>query len=86
MVDRRRASLTALSTLARRPRPELTLAPAPQPPAPAEPQRQSLSVDYAVNSTGRRVATPDSVAESLEWLVEDPDRLVWLGLYRPERA
>jgi magnesium transporter len=86
VVDRRRASLTALSTLARRPRPELTLAPAPQPPAPAPPQRQSLIVDNAVYSSGRRVATPDSVAESHEWLVEDPDRLVWLGLYRPEPA
>ena len=84
MVDRRRAPLTALSTLARRPRPELTLAPAPQPPAPVAPQRQSLIVDNAVYSSGRRVATPDSVAESHEWLVEDPDRLVWLGLYRPE--
>src|SRR3712207_8248154 len=37
-------------------------------------------------STGRRVATPDSPAESHEWLAEDPDRLVWLGLYRPEPA
>jgi magnesium transporter len=32
------------------------------------------------------VATPDSVAESHDWLVEDPERLVWLGLYRPEPA
>ena len=79
MVDRRRASLTALSTLARRPRPELTLAP-PPPPASAAPQRQSLIVDNAVYSSGRRVAAPDSVAESHGWLGEDPDRLVWLGL------
>ena len=87
MVDRRRASLTALSTLARRPRPELTLAAPPVPaPASADRQRPSLIVDNAVYSSGRRVATPDSVAESHEWLVEDPDRLVWLGLYRPEPA
>jgi magnesium transporter len=87
VVDRRRASLTALSTLARRPRPELTLAPPPAAaPASAAPDRPALIVDNAVYSSGRRVATPDSVAESHEWLVEDPERLVWLGLYRPEPA
>src|SRR5687767_5723046 len=43
VVDRRRASLTALSTLARRPRPELTLA-APPAPAPVDRQRPSLIV------------------------------------------
>ncbi|MGY1624287.1 magnesium and cobalt transport protein CorA [Geodermatophilus sp. SYSU D00965] len=85
MVDRRRASLTALS-LGRRPRPELTLAPAPvaQPAAADGAQRPSLIVDNAVYSSGRRVATPETVAESHDWLVEDPERLVWLGLYRPE--
>ncbi|MGK5169084.1 magnesium and cobalt transport protein CorA [Geodermatophilus sp. CPCC 205761] len=86
MVDRRRASLTALSTLARRPRPELTLAPVPPPaPAPAaDRERHALIVDNAVYSSGRRVATPRTVAESHEWLAEDAERLVWLGLYRPE--
>jgi magnesium transporter len=84
VVDRRRASLTALS-LGRRPRPELTLAPPPAPaPVPTERERQSLIVDNAVYSSGRRVATPATVAESHEWLAEDPERLVWLGLYRPE--
>ncbi|MGY1636280.1 magnesium and cobalt transport protein CorA [Geodermatophilus sp. SYSU D00742] len=83
MVDRRRASLTALS-LGRRPRPQLTLAPPPPTAAPAQRQRQSLIVDNAVYSSGRRVATPATVAESHEWLAEDPERLVWLGLYRPE--
>jgi magnesium transporter len=84
VVDRRRASLTALS-LGRRPRPELTLAPPPASvPIPTERERQSLIVDNAVYSSGRRVATPATVAESHEWLAEDPERLVWLGLYRPE--
>ncbi|MGY1640095.1 magnesium and cobalt transport protein CorA [Geodermatophilus sp. SYSU D00703] len=84
MVDRRRASLTALS-LGRRPRPELTLAPAlPQPVAPPTRKRPALIVDNAVYSSGRRVATPETVAESHDWLVEDAERLVWLGLYRPE--
>ncbi|MGY1703904.1 magnesium and cobalt transport protein CorA [Geodermatophilus sp. SYSU D00697] len=84
MVDRRRASLTALS-LGRRSRPELTLAPAPaQPAAPVDGARKVLIVDNAVYSAGRRVATPETAAESHEWLLEDPERLVWLGLYRPE--
>jgi magnesium transporter len=83
VVDRRRASLTALS-LGRRPRPELTLAPAPPQEAPPPGPRPLLIVDNAVYSSGRRVATPETVAESHEWLVEDPERLVWLGLYRPE--
>ncbi|MGY1824114.1 magnesium and cobalt transport protein CorA [Geodermatophilus sp. SYSU D00079] len=84
MADRRRASLTALS-LGRRPRPGLTLAPPPAPaPAPTERDRHSLIVDNAVYSSGRRVATPATVAESHAWLAEDPERLVWLGLYRPE--
>ena len=74
MVDRRRASLTALSTLTRRPRAELTLAPPPVL-APEPPPRPAVVVDNAVYSSGRRVATPDSVAESHDWLVEDPERL-----------
>ncbi|MFW3172450.1 magnesium and cobalt transport protein CorA [Geodermatophilus sp. CPCC 206100] len=86
MADRRRAPLTALTTLARRPRPELTLAPAPPSPAAADGngERLALIVDNAVYSSGRRVATPETVAESHEWLAEDPERLVWLGLYRPQ--
>ncbi|SFL73293.1 magnesium and cobalt transport protein CorA [Geodermatophilus ruber] len=83
MVDRRRASLTALSTLARRPRPELTLAPASSD-APAAPPRPSRIVDNAVYSEGRRIATPETVGESRAYLAEDDERLVWLGLYRPE--
>ncbi len=85
MVDRRLGSLTALSTLTRRPRPELTLATPPAPaPAPPAPTRPAVIVDNAVYSSGRRLATPDSPAESHAYLVEDDDRLAWLGLYRPE--
>ncbi len=85
MVDRRLGSLTALSTLTRRPRPELTLATPPAPaPAPPAPTRPAVIVDNAVYSSGRRLATPDSPAESHAYLVEDDGRLAWLGLYRPE--
>ena len=41
-------------------------------------------VDNAVYAAGRRVATPTSAAESRAELGEGDDRLVWLGLYRPE--
>jgi magnesium transporter len=86
--DRRRSTPRALSTLARRPRattaPRLPERPAP-PLAPAD--RLSRLVDNAVYAGGRRIATPGSPAESHEWLTEGyEDRMVWLGLYRPDPA
>ncbi|MEX5718933.1 magnesium and cobalt transport protein CorA [Geodermatophilus maliterrae] len=89
MADRRLAPLTALSTLGRRPRPA---APhrvvVPAPPAEPAPERSSrMVVDNAVYAGGRRIATPASTAESHDWLTEGfDDRMVWLGLYRPEPA
>jgi magnesium transporter len=89
--DRRRtarsAPRAALSTLARRPRsvvPRLPDRPATTlPPV----DRPSLLVDNAVYAGGRRIATPESPAESHEWLTEGfDDRMVWLGLYRPDPA
>jgi magnesium transporter len=81
MTERRLAPLSALTTLARRPSrggahvaASLTSAP----------ERRSRIVDNAVYSEGRRVATPASAAESREELAAGEDRLVWLGLYRPE--
>src|SRR3954469_13648805 len=82
MTDRRLAPLTALSTLARRPRADVPT------PAAAAPVRESAGpsrmIDNAVYSEGRRVATPASAAESREELAAGEDRLAWLGLYRPE--
>ncbi len=87
MADRRLAPLTALSTLGRRPRPPVlrpVVAPAPEP---APPARPSPMVDNAVYAGGRRIATPSSAEESHDWLTEGfDDRMVWLGLYRPEPA
>jgi magnesium transporter len=87
MVERRLAPLTALTTL-RRPRTEVVRRPVA---VPAEPEqaaeRPSRIVDNAVYAGGRRVATPDTAADSHEWLTEGfDDRMVWLGLYRPEPA
>jgi magnesium transporter len=84
VTDRRRAPLTALSTLARRPRPEAPVRLAAQ--AAVHPvESPARVVDNAVYEGGRRVATPDDPAESHEWLTTgEADRLVWLGLYRPE--
>ncbi|GAB3301436.1 magnesium/cobalt transporter CorA [Geodermatophilus aquaeductus] len=87
MADRRLAPLTALSTLGRRPRPQVLRPVAPPPPAPPQPERLSRLVDNAVYAGGRRIATPASAEESHDWLTEGfDDRLVWLGLYRPEPA
>jgi magnesium transporter len=86
MADRRLAPLTALSTLGRRPRPQVLRPVVPPPPAP-QPERVPRLVDNAVYAGGRRIATPSSAEESHDWLTEGfDDRLVWLGLYRPEPA
>jgi magnesium transporter len=86
MADRRRMPLPALPTLARRPRlevrPPVGRLVAPTSPAPRS--GPSRMVDNAVYSAGRRIATPDSAAESRAIVAEDDDRLAWLGLYRPE--
>jgi magnesium transporter len=81
MTERRLAPLTALTTLARRPPRGDARVAAPQP---AAPEPRSRIVDNAVYSEGRRVATPDTAAESREELAAGEDRLAWLGLYRPE--
>jgi magnesium transporter len=87
MADRRSLPLSALSTLTRRPRVELRPPRQPSaPPTPSSSARRSRLVDNAVYSAGRRVATPESLAESRAELAEGEDRLVWLGLYRPEPA
>lgn len=83
MTDRRRAPLTALSTLTRRPRVEPRPAPAPSLP-PVSTPGPSRMIDNAVYSAGRRVATPESAAESRQELADGEERLAWLGLYRPE--
>ncbi|MGY1744037.1 magnesium and cobalt transport protein CorA [Blastococcus sp. SYSU D00695] len=86
MVERRRAPLTALTTL-RRPRTEVVRRPAPAEVPPPAAGKPSLIVDNAVYAGGRRVATPETAADSHEWLTEGfDDRMVWLGLYRPAPA
>jgi len=80
MTERRRAPLTALSTLTRRPRAELR---APLVVAPPR-TPSSRMVDNAVYSSGRRISTPDSPAISRQELADDAERMAWLGFYRPE--
>jgi magnesium transporter len=85
MTDRRRAPLTALTTLARRPRAEVRPVVGAAVSLPVEPATgPSRMVDNAVYSSGRRVAAPGSAAESRQELADDPERMAWLGLYRPE--
>jgi magnesium transporter len=83
MTERRRAPLTALTTLTRRPRldvpaqlPGLAAGPASSP--------SSRIVDNALYSSGRRIATPESALEGRQELAVDPERMAWLGVYRPE--
>jgi magnesium transporter len=86
--DRRRsAPRAALSTLTRRPR-AVVIPRLPDRPATSLPvELAARMVDNAVYAAGRRIATPGSPAESHEWLTEGfDDRMVWLGLYRPEPA
>jgi magnesium transporter len=87
VTDRRRAPRSALSTLTRRPRP-VAAPQLPERPATTLPAaRPSRMIDNAVYAGGRRIATPGSPAESHEWLDQGfDDRMVWLGLYRPEPA
>jgi magnesium transporter len=83
MTERRLAPLTALTTLTRRPRVGPQVPPTGHPAPPVATGRSRL-VDNAVYAAGRRVATPDTLAESRAELAEGEDRMVWLGLYRPE--
>ncbi len=88
MTDRRRAPLstprTALTSLTRRARP-VVVPRQPDQPVQQPVVRPSPMVDNAVYAGGRRIATPSTPAESHEWLEEGfDDRMVWLGLYRPE--
>jgi magnesium transporter len=80
MTERRRAPLTALSTLTRRPRLELRAPLAATP----ESRPSSRMVDNAVYSSGRRISTPETPAISRQELEDDAERMAWLGLYRPE--
>jgi magnesium transporter len=85
MTDRRRAPLTALTTLTRRPRAEVRPVVGGAVAGPVESAAgPSRMVDNAVYSSGRRVAAPGSAAESRQELADDPERMAWLGLYRPE--
>ena len=81
MTERRLAPLNALTTLTRRPTRVERVVPIP---ATAVAAPRSRVVDNAVYSDGRRVATPATAEESREELAHGEDRLVWLGLYRPE--
>ncbi|MGW1491951.1 magnesium and cobalt transport protein CorA [Streptomyces sp. NPDC002402] len=72
------------------------LLPANSPPAnplPAEPvapapvhKDQGSVVQAALYRDGRRVATPDSLAQTFRQLREYPDGMAWIGLHRPTEA
>jgi magnesium transporter len=55
-----------------------------QPRDPQMPKGHSV-VDSAIYCGGRRVASPDSLAETYGELHQAPHSLAWIGLYRPDR-
>jgi magnesium transporter len=46
--------------------------------------RTSSIVDSAIYVDGKRVASPDSLAETYEFLDRFPGSMAWIGLYRPD--
>lgn len=74
-------------------RPLLPASPPPANPLPAEPvapapvqKDQGSVVQAALYRDGRRVATPDSLAQTFRQLREYPDGMAWIGLHRPTEA
>ncbi|MEU3917240.1 magnesium and cobalt transport protein CorA [Streptomyces sp. NPDC029004] len=74
-------------------RPLLPTTPPPATPVPAEPvapapvqKDQGSVVQAALYRDGRRVATPDSLAQTFRQLREYPDGMAWIGLHRPTEA
>ncbi|PKV88672.1 magnesium and cobalt transport protein CorA [Streptomyces sp. TLI_146] len=67
--------------------------PAPTPPAAAAPaspgpvrhDHRSV-VESALYRDGRRVSSPDTLAETFRRLRETPDGMAWIGLHRPSEA
>ncbi|MEV0091316.1 magnesium and cobalt transport protein CorA [Streptomyces sp. NPDC050738] len=64
-----------------RPLPPAT-APSPETPAPA-PNDNGSVVHAALYRDGRRVSTPDSLADTFRQLRRHPDGMAWIGLHRP---
>ncbi|WP_250305946.1 magnesium and cobalt transport protein CorA [Streptomyces sp. NBC_01387] len=64
------------------PNPPAETPPAPTAPAPVQLDNTSV-VQAALYREGRRVSTPDSLAETFRQLREYPDGMAWIGLHRP---
>ncbi|TQK51114.1 magnesium transporter [Streptomyces sp. SLBN-118] len=61
--------------------------PPAEPVAPAPVQKdQGSIVQAALYRDGRRVSTPDSLAQTFRQLREYPDGMAWIGLHRPTEA
>lgn len=86
MSDRRLPPIKALTPRARRrptdPAPQLT---PPHTDPPAFTRDRSI-VESAVYDAGRRVASPDTLADTYRSLREQDAGMAWIGLYRPDEA
>jgi magnesium transporter len=43
-------------------------------------------VSSAVYRDGRRIDSPSTLAQTYQWLRQEPDTMAWIGLYRPAEA
>lgn len=85
MPDRRLRALRALKKSAARRAADGGRADEPGPPTPdlEALTRSGSVVDAALYREGRRVSSPDSLAEAYRQLRKDPSAMAWIGLYRP---
>ncbi|ONI77605.1 magnesium and cobalt transport protein CorA [Kribbella sp. ALI-6-A] len=64
--------------------PPAAIEPVVEHPVHTKPKGHSV-VDSAIYCDGRRVASPESLADTYQVLHEAPRSLAWIGLYRPDR-
>ncbi|MFI1101946.1 magnesium and cobalt transport protein CorA [Streptomyces melanogenes] len=67
------------------PTPTPTAAAAPASPGPVRHDHRSV-VESALYRDGRRVSSPDTLAETFRRLRETPDGMAWIGLHRPSET
>jgi magnesium transporter len=82
-VSDRRLSLRALAPRPRRGR-RAPVVPVERTAAADGPGRRSGLVDSAIYVDGKRVASPESLAETYTELRRNPDGMAWIGLYQPD--
>ena len=86
MSDRRLPPIKTFPPRARRRATDPAPQPAPTLAGPSVLARERSIVESAVYDAGRRVASPDTLAETYRSLREQEAGMAWIGLYRPDEA